>query len=113
MHEVSLADNIIKIIKAEMEKHGIEKVQSITLQAGEMHHVEPEALRFGFKILSQDTPLEGAELIINKVPTKAKCKACGHIFQVNDWMDNCPECEGVEIEIVSGRELEILEFEGE
>jgi len=56
--------------------------------------------------------LEGAEIIIENVPTTGFCKNCGHIFNIDDWFDNCPECEEMGIEIISGKELEITNFEG-
>jgi hydrogenase nickel incorporation protein HypA/HybF len=112
MHEISLVENIIEIITTEMPKHGISTVETITLKIGDMQHVVPDALTFGFEIVSKDTPLEGAELIIENVPAKARCKTCGSEFVVEDWWDNCPKCDSVEIEIISGKELEIVEFEG-
>ena len=112
MHEISLVENIIRIVAAEMPKYDITKVESVTLRIGSMSHAVPEALLFSFEIMSQDTPLAGAELIIEKVPTKARCKLCGEIFVVEDWLANCPECGKMDIEIISGKELEIVEFEG-
>jgi hydrogenase nickel incorporation protein HypA/HybF len=112
MHEISLIQSIIEIIMAEMPKHNITKVETITLKIGKMRQVVPDALLFGFHILSKDTPLEGANLIIEDVPTKGCCKVCGQDFAIENWLSNCPGCGKANYDIISGKELEIVEFEG-
>jgi len=112
MHEVSLIENVIKIVVAEMPKYNITRVETITLRIGEMSQVVPDALVFGFEVLSKGTALEGARLIIENVPTKGCCKGCGKEFVIGDLFDVCPECGETNIEIISGKELEIVEFEG-
>jgi len=112
MHEISLVESIINIVLDEMPKYNITKVINITLKIGEMRQVVPDALRFGFEIMSQNTPLEGAEIIVENVPTKGRCKNCDHLFPIEDWFDNCPKCEKMDIEIISGKEMEIINFEG-
>lgn len=112
MHEISLVENIIDIITLEMQKYNIAKVSVIRLRIGEMSHVVPEALIFGFNAMSKDTPLEGAELAIERVPTKGRCDDCRTEFVMADILDICPNCGGTKIEIISGKELEIAEFEG-
>lgn len=112
MHEISLVENIIQIILEEMPKNGITKVDSLTLAVGEMQHAVPEALQFAFGIMSKDTPLEDAELIIERVPVKGHCKSCGKDFTPQDWISCCPECGKTDIEIISGKELNIVEFTG-
>ena len=112
MHEISLIESIIEIIMAEMPKHDITRVESITLRIGEMQRVVPDALLFGFDILSKDTPLEEAKLVIENVPTKERCKTCGQDFVVESWFESCPKCGKTDVEIISGDELETVEFEG-
>jgi len=112
MHEISLVENIIEIIISEMPKYNITKVDTITLRIGGMSNVMPDALSFGFDLLSKGTPLEEAKLIIENVQTRGLCKSCGHEFIMTDLLDPCPVCEGIAVEIISGKELEIVEFEG-
>lgn len=112
MHEVSIAEDIIEIIKAEMPKYNITKIDSIKIRIGNMSQVMPDALIFGFEFLSKGTQFENAKIIIERVPTKGRCRNCGCEFVIEDIMDNCPECGEIYIDIISGKELEILEFEG-
>jgi len=112
MHELSIIENIVEIILAELPKHHLKKVESISLRIGEMRQVVPEALQFGFEFVSKSTPLEGAELIIENVPIKGHCFNCNHEFILKNWLENCPRCHESKVEIISGKELEIKEFEG-
>jgi len=112
MHELSIVANIIDIIETELNKNNLTRVESISLRIGEMRQVVPDALYFGFECLSKDTPLEGAEIKIETIPIKGKCRKCLHEFILENWLENCPTCGENQIEIISGKELEIAEFEG-
>ena len=112
MHELSIVQNIIEIILAELPKHNLTKVETISLRIGEMRQVVPDALYFGFECLSKDTALEGAEVKIENIPIKGRCRQCSHEFILENWLENCKKCGQNHVEIISGKELEIAEFEG-
>jgi len=112
MHELSIVQNIIEIVLAELPKHNLTKVESISLRIGEMRQVVPDALYFGFECLSKNTPLEGAEVKIENIPIKGKCRHCQHEFILENWLESCKKCGENHVEIISGKELEIAEFEG-
>ncbi|MBW1698872.1 MAG: hydrogenase maturation nickel metallochaperone HypA [Deltaproteobacteria bacterium] len=112
MHELSLAQNIIEIITGELLENGLTKVDTITLKIGEMAQVLPDSLRFGFECLIRETPLEGVKLIIEIVPAKGRCMSCGKNFIIENREFICPECGKAGIEVLTGKELEIVELEG-
>ena len=112
MHEMGLALEIIDIAAASIpaELAGA-RVERINLTVGRMSAVVPASLRFCFEIAARDTALAGAELAIEEVPVVARCRSCGHQWQVEQPAFRCPACDGTEIEIVSGRELDIRSIE--
>jgi len=112
MHELSIVQNIITIILSELPKYNFSKVQSISLRIGVMRQVVPEALFFAFECLSKGTPLEGAEIKIENIPITGRCRNCRHEFIFESWQENCASCGENQIDIISGKELEIAEFEG-
>lgn len=112
MHELSIVQSIIDIILTELPKHNLTKVESISLRIGAMRQVVPEALYFGFECLSKNTPLEGARVLIENIPVRGRCRQCQSEFILDSWLDNCKSCGQSQIEIISGKELEIAEFEG-
>ena len=111
MHELSIVESIVEIILKELKKHKLTNVESVSLRIGEMRQVVPEAMKFAFECISKGTPLEGAELKIENVSIRGRCQQCHHEFMLTNWLDNCPKCNFSLIDIISGKELEIKEFE--
>jgi len=87
------------------------KVAQLNLRVGRLAAVVEDSLRFCFEIISKDTCLEGAELVIETVPVKARCRDCHHEWEVSDVVFTCPSCEKGQIEVISGRELEVASLE--
>jgi hydrogenase nickel incorporation protein HypA/HybF len=87
------------------------KVERLNLRVGRLAAVVEDSLRFCFEIISKDTCLEGVELVIETVPVKARCRECHHEWEVFDVVFTCPSCEKGEIELLSGRELEVASLE--
>ncbi|MCI0494622.1 hydrogenase maturation nickel metallochaperone HypA, partial [candidate division KSB1 bacterium] len=92
-------------------KHNITRVKSISLRIGRMRQIVPNALFFAFECLSKDTPLEGAEVKIEDIPIKGRCRNCDHEFILENWQENCESCGESQVDIIAGKELEIAEFE--
>ena len=104
MHEAALAESILKIAVDTADKNSAKKITAVGLKLGDMAGVEIEALNLSFKVLTQDTMAQGAELKINRVPVTAECNKCGKVFKISHYNFFCPECEGILI-LKSGREL--------
>ena len=108
MHEMSLAECILKIALDVAAENHAKKISAVGLKLGEMAGVEVEALKFSFNIIKKSTVAENAELKINHVPIIGACNKCGKTFKVESYNFFCPECDGILI-LKSGREL-LVEF---
>ena len=108
MHEMSLAEGILKIALDVAADNHAKKISAVGLKLGDMAGVEVEALNFSFNILKRNTVAENAELKINRVPITAECNKCGKNFVVKHYNFFCPDCDGILI-LKSGREL-LVEF---
>ena len=113
MHELSIAENILSIVEDYARRNDISKVLTVKLRIGEMSGVVPDALTFCFEICAKGTIAEGASLEIEKVPLSARCRACNATFNVEGYCFLCPDCGSTEVEIISGRELQVTEMEVE
>ena len=113
MHELSIADSIIKTSIRERDNRGYVRVEAIGLRIGTLSDIVPEALSFGFEALTKGTEMESTRLEIETVPTRGKCKACEGEFAVEQFLFECPECRSREVTLTQGQELEIayLEFD--
>lgn len=111
MHEMSIAQGLIDILREEMTKHRAERLRRVKVRIGELSGVVPEALSFCFGVIVEGTPMEGAALELERVPLEGRCRACGERFRIRNYAFQCPECGDGSIEIVSGRDLSIVEME--
>ncbi len=111
MHEMSIAQGIIDIVREEMQKHNARVLRSIRVSIGQMSAVVPEALSFCFNVITSGTDLEGAELIMDIIPIQGYCPDCKREFTVEDYIFECPFCKGTDIKITGGKDLSIVELE--
>ena len=93
------------------ELKGKKKVEKVNLKVGKLSSVIPESLKFCFDIVIKDTPLEGAELVMEEVPVVTRCRDCGVEFTLDKPAFQCQGCGGGAIDVVSGRELDITSLE--
>ena len=74
MHELSIAEAIVAIA----ERHAAgRRVYRVSVKVGHLRQVVPDALQFAFQLLTDGTVLEGAELAIEEVPARVRCRGCG------------------------------------
>jgi len=104
---------MLNLVLEQAEKAGAKEVGKINLVIGGMTGVVEECVRFYFDFLSRGTPADGAILSFKAVPTRAKCRDCGKLFEVGEFDWTCPHCNGNNIEIVAGKELFVESIEVE
>jgi len=112
MHEMGIALQIIDIAKSSIPENMTDvPVETVYIQVGKLSAVVPRSLSFCFDIAVKDTPLEGARLDIKEVPITLKCPKCKHTWTIDTPAFKCEKCLHTQIEIVSGRELDIISIE--
>ena len=113
MHEMSIANSVIQTIRAEARRRAGVRVRRVGLKIGELAGVDPDALRFCFEILAQDTELSGMELEIEFSRRRHRCPTCGRTFIIENYQLQCPQCGEPKTEYLSGDELELAYVEVE
>jgi hydrogenase nickel incorporation protein HypA/HybF len=111
MHEMSLAEGILRIIEDQTAKGGIARVLRVRLEVGRLAGVECEALRFAFDVVMRGSLAEGAELEILEPPGLGWCLDCAATVPVDALYDPCPQCGGFHVQPSGGRELRVLDLE--
>ncbi|NCC25583.1 MAG: hydrogenase maturation nickel metallochaperone HypA [Deltaproteobacteria bacterium] len=109
MHELSIAESLVDIIRQEMEKHGVTTLHKVEVVVGQLTAIVPEALEMSFTALTVDTPLAGAVITTEIRPLTVCCRECKKDFspaEDDPYLMTCPFC-GAEIghEVLTGREL--------
>lgn len=112
MHEMGIAQQMVSIalaaIPADLPNPRVER---LNLRVGRLAAVVEDSLKFCFEIITRETPLDGTALVIESVPVTARCRRCGHRWEVPDVVFTCPACKEGTVELISGRELEIASLE--
>lgn len=111
MHEMSIAQSLIDVIREEMAAAEATILRSVRLQIGRLTAIVPESLTFCFEVITKGTDLEGARLIIEAVPIKGFCKECEREFEIEEYTFICPACGSSQIKITAGEELSVVEIE--
>lgn len=113
MHEMSLMGGVFEAIEKTLTQHKVKQVTRVKLKVGELTNAQPEALKMAFEAYSQGTVCEGAELLVERIPVRGRCRNCQKEFNVKTLFFLCPHCGESRIEIIEGEELllESLEVE--
>ncbi|MGE4264375.1 MAG: hydrogenase maturation nickel metallochaperone HypA [Desulfovibrio sp.] len=115
MHELSLIESMLSIIREEREKHGMKRIVRVRVVNGALSGAVSDALAFGWECLTQEGDLKGVALDVVDAPLKVVCGACGKPFDPEDrhYMP-CPACgEILGHTVTSGKELYIDEIEAD
>lgn len=115
MHELSLIESMIGIVREEREKHGMKRIHAVRVVNGALSGAVSDALSFGWECMTQEGELKGVRLEITDAPLEVICGSCGRQFvpEDNHYMP-CPACgEILGHDIVSGKELYIEEIEAD
>ncbi len=112
MHELSIAESVVRIASAHA---GGRRVTKVELKVGHLRQVVPSALEFSFELVADGTPVEGAELEIEIVPAAGRCRKCGRESEQDGFPLHCGACGSLDIEVTGGEELLVdsLELEDE
>lgn len=113
MHEMALVSSIFNVVKEKIEEHKIKRVLQVKLMVGEMTGVEDITMKSCFELFAESTPVEGAKLVIERIPIKVQCKVCGNEFETRGLIIQCPDCKSTSFKIISGKELYIDSIEVE
>ncbi|CCH50254.1 hydrogenase maturation nickel metallochaperone HypA/HybF [Pseudodesulfovibrio piezophilus] len=113
MHEATIVLGALTIVEEEMKKLGLNTVSRITLCRGELACVEEQTLQGCFEIASQTGFAQGAELAIERIPISFKCTRCDTIETTKILPSSCRHCGSEHLNLATGRELYVKNFEAE
>lgn len=111
MHETAIVTELIRIIETHAARVGVSRVLRVRVKVGRLRAVEPQQLCSCFEMFAEGTVAEGAELLIDMLGVRGRCRACATEFDVAHYHFECPACAGSDIEVIQGQELYIESFE--
>ncbi len=111
MHEYSLAQNLIELLREEREKRGCEKILKVFLEIGKLSGAEPLLLKEAFEILKKENEFKDTELILEIIEPEVICESCGKIFSPFIFPFECPYCKNFGGKIIKGDKIFIKSLE--
>lgn len=113
MHELSLADEMVRLIESAALSQGFQRARVVRLEVGDLSCVEPQALALAFDAASHGTCAEGAELVLLPVAAQGACPACGRQQALSTLYDACMACGHLPMQVLSGTELRVRDLDVE
>jgi hydrogenase nickel incorporation protein HypA/HybF len=101
MHELAIAQDVVDTVLDRMPDAPIAEVR---LTVGKLSGIAADALRFCFELVTSDTVLDGATLVIDEPAGAARCQTCGSEFRLDSLILLCA-CGSANVHILSGDQL--------
>ncbi|HJB59951.1 MAG TPA: hydrogenase maturation nickel metallochaperone HypA [Candidatus Faecalibacterium faecipullorum] len=111
MHELAITQSILTIALAAAEAQHARRIRAIRLTIGPFSGVVPECVQMYLDVLAKGTIAEGAKIEAAALPLRVRCRACGQESEIDRRHIACPNCGGVELERLSGRECTVDSLE--
>jgi hydrogenase nickel incorporation protein HypA/HybF len=110
MHEVALAEGVLRIVMEAARSNAAARVSTVRIELGALAHVEPEALAFCFDAVTRGSVAEGARLDISRPAGTAWCMPCSAKVPVARLGDACPHCGSYQLQVLEGEEMRVTEI---
>ncbi len=111
MHEYSIVGALIESCEENARENGSAKITKVVVKIGVMSGVEPELLERAFETFKENSICDGAEFIMNIQPVVIVCNLCQKKSTLTKNEYFCPHCQSVEIEVVDGEEIYLMQLE--
>jgi hydrogenase nickel incorporation protein HypA/HybF len=108
VHELSVCE---AIVGTAVQRAGGRAVTEVTVRIGHLRQVVPDALQFGWEMLTGDTELKGSRLVIEQIPAKVACRVCQCETTLDVPILMCGACESFDVSLLSGEEFLLVSLE--
>ena len=111
MHELSIVTYVVEQVEQVAKENELTKIESVTLEFGEVSGIEPEYLVDCWNWFAKKTPLiQGAKLLYETLPAVTWCNACKSTYPTIQYGKTCPRCGSGETWLQQGNEMNIKQI---
>jgi hydrogenase nickel incorporation protein HypA/HybF len=108
MHELYIAQSILSSVKKSLPVNvGAEAVTHVRVEVGELDAVVSETLLFLFDAIKAESGMPAAELVVETIPVRCRCRVCDSKFTLELPIFLCPACGSGDTEILQGRGIRL------
>ena len=97
MHELSLCD---AILGTTIERAHGRPVTQVTVRFGHLRKVVPDALEFGWEVVTESTDLKGCELLVEQIPARVRCSDCHQETTLDMPILACGSCGSFAVKLL-------------
>ncbi len=135
MHELALADSVLKAALSAADDAGMDRIDRIVVKIGELQQIERELFEFSLTTVlpAMDDRLAGVQFDLSEELVRFECRSCGTDYGRNDAgiegdgdqdeaihfipelshaFARCPSCGSPDFEIRAGRGITLERIEG-
>ena len=112
MHELGIVFEIQKRVSAVAQENGLalSDIAQVVVEVGEASTIVPRYLKECWPAATDGTEMESAELVIELIVARVRCKKCQTEYEYLKNDKKCPNCGAWECVMVSGQEFNIKEI---
>ncbi|WP_239463301.1 hydrogenase maturation nickel metallochaperone HypA [Collinsella intestinalis] len=111
VHELGIVFHIIKSVEDIAAEARIGRVSAVTLELGEVSGIIPHYLEDCWRwACERHEVMRGCELVIEEIPARTYCEACGATYETVAHGRTCPVCGSERTYLVQGDEALIKEI---
>ena len=112
MHELGIVFEIQKRVVAVAQENGLalSDIAQVVVEVGEASTIVPRYLKECWPAATDSTEMENAELVVELLIAKVRCKKCGTVYEYLKNNKKCPVCGAWECVMVTGQEFNIKEI---
>jgi len=132
VHELALADAVVKRALQAASQAGIDRISRLVVGIGTLQQIERETFEYLLReVLPESDPrLAGTEFVVQDEPAAFRCRGCGTGFEAPPPPEEageavhfvpelahaylrCPDCGSPDFEITAGRGVTLRTVEGD
>ena len=111
MHEYSIVQSLIESCEEHAKLNDAKKVTKVVVKIGVMSGVEPHLLKEAFDMFKEGSICDGCEFVMNIQKVKIECGACHVTSELEKNEYSCPQCESIDIKIIDGEDMFLMQLE--
>jgi hydrogenase nickel incorporation protein HypA/HybF len=101
MHEAAITQALIEQVRGAMPAGAT--LASCRIEVGELEHLDSDVMDTMWRGMTAASALEGARLVIDRVPVRVRCGGCDAEFEPDDHaILMCPTCGAVRPQLLAG-----------
>ena len=111
MHELAVCQSLLEQAEVLARENGAHAICSLLLAVGPLSGVESGLLLRAFSVARCGTLAENAELVVDEIPVKVRCRTCDATTEVAANRLVCGACGDWQTDLVSGAEMFLMSME--